>query len=456
MTERQMQLRIGALVLAAILLFVGFVLSIGRRSALFEERYPLVTSFSSSEGLQVGAAVRLAGVTVGTVSQIAFARDKTAGNVLFTLSIERRVQEQIRQDSVASIGTIGLLGDKVLDVTVGSPNFPALGPGDRLTSQEPVDYAQLLKKGDRILDHVTSITASLDQFLAGKDPEVGKENLGEALRSLRATLVEVEKGQGVLHELIYGRAGTSTLANLDRATQRLDRLLAAVEQGDNLLHGLIYEPQGDTLARLRRAAEGLEGTLAEARGVVQEARAVVRDVREGAGLLHALIYDPELPAGLKGLTADSRQAVTRLGQQGEETLARLGQQGEAFLRQVAERSQGTLARLEQAAGRVDALVASVERGEGLLPALLFDPSRKQVLEDLEAAAAGVREASTDLQRLVDAVAAGEGTLGGLIRDPTVYEDLSSLLRGANRSRLLRWLIRSTRERGDAAPEAPTD
>jgi phospholipid/cholesterol/gamma-HCH transport system substrate-binding protein len=456
MTERQMQFRIGALVLAAILLFMGFVLSVGRRSALFEERYTLWASFASSEGLAVGAPVRVAGVTVGTVSRIAFAQDKAVGNIVLTLSLERRVQEQIRQDSVASIGTQGLLGDKVLDVTVGSQNLPVLNPGERLNSQEPVDYGQLLKKGDRILDHVTSITSSLDQFLAGKDPEVGKQNLGEALRSLRTSLVELEKGQGVLHELIYGRAGTASLANLDRTTARLERLMAAIEGGDGLLHGLIYQPQGDTLTRLRGATGQLEASLQEARGVAQEMRTLVRDVREGTGLLHALVYDPELPASLKGLGADSREAVNRLSRQGEETLQRLGREGEAFLRQLGQRSEGTLAKLEQAAGRVDELVRSVERGEGLLPALLFDPSRKQVLVDLQAAAAGVREASTDLQRLVDEVAEGEGTLGGLIKDPTVYEDVSSLLRGANRSRLLRWLIRSTRERGGEAAEAPAD
>jgi phospholipid/cholesterol/gamma-HCH transport system substrate-binding protein len=52
-----------------------------------------------------------------------------------------------------------------------------------------------------------------------------------------------------------------------------------------------------------------------------------------------------------------------------------------------------------------------------------------------------------VQRLADEVAEGEGTLGALIKDPTLYEDMSSLMRGAGRSRILRWLIRSTRERG---------
>src|SRR5574342_1067132 len=98
MTERQMQLRIGALVLVAIGLFMTFVLSIGQRSALFQERYSLWTSFSSTEGLAVGAPVRLAGLTVGNVTRVSFGRDPKDRRIAITLTVERRVQDRIRED----------------------------------------------------------------------------------------------------------------------------------------------------------------------------------------------------------------------------------------------------------------------------------------------------------------------------------------------------------------------
>lgn len=388
MTERQMQLRIGALVLVGIVLFVGFVLSVGKRSTLFQEKYSLWASFSSTEGLAVGSPVRLAGVTVGNVTRITFGSEPRDRRIAITLSVERSVQDRIREDSVASIGTIGLVGDKVLEITVGSYDKPVLQAGARLASVDPLDYTQLLQKGDRILNNVTGITASLDEFLSGGG-KTEKRTLNDALRSLQATLVEIEKGQGLAHDLIYGKEGAELLGRVDRMAQTLERLAKAIETERGLLHALIYTPEEETLGRLTRTLD--------------RADALFKDVKDGPGMLHALIYDRE----------------------GAELISRLGRTSE----------------------RLDAFVGSLQDGKGLVPSLLFDPERVKVLDDLQAAAAGLRTITGDLQSVVARLRQGEGTIGALLEDPTVYEDLSALLRGANRSLILRSLIRSTRDEG---------
>ena len=388
MTERQMQLRIGALVLVGIVLFIGFVLSIGKRSTLFQEKYSLWASFISTEGLAVGSPVRLAGVTIGNVTRITFGREPRDRRIAITLSVERRVQDRIREDSVASIGTIGLVGDKVLEITVGSYDKPILQAGAQLASVDPPDYLRLLQKGDHILDNVTRISASLDEFLSGGG-KTEKRTLNDALRSLQTTLVEIEKGQGLAHDLIYGKEGAQLLGRVDNMAQTLERLAKAIETERGLLHALIYTPEEETLGRLTRTLD--------------RADALLKDVKDGPGMLHALIYDRE----------------------GAELIARLGRTSE----------------------RLDAFVGSLQEGKGLVPSLLFDPERVKVLDDLQAAAAGLRALTGDLQAVVARLRQGEGTLGALLEDPTVYEDLSALLRGANRSLILRSLIRSTRDEG---------
>ena len=445
MTERQMQVRIGTLVLVAMLLFMGFVLSIGRRSALFEERYSLWTSFSSTEGLAAGAPVRLAGLTVGNVTRIAFGRDPKDRRIVLTLSVEQRVQDRIREDSVASIGTIGLVGDKVLDITVGSHDRPGLRPGAELASMDPPDYAQLLKKGDRILDNVTRITASLDEFLAGGE-STGKRNLNEALRSLRTTLVEVEKGQGLLHDIIYGREGAELLARMDRTVQSLEKVAKSIEvEGSPLLV---------RMDRTLQSVEKLAGTLETAAGpllgrvdrTVQSLENIVKALETEDGLLHALIYTPK-DETLGRLT----QSLNTLDE-----ILRQARDGRGLLHMLLYESEGAelLARLNRTSEHLEGLARAAREGKGLLPSLLFDPAGAKVLEDvrdvaadLRGLAAEMRGVAGDLQTITTRLRQGEGTIGGLLEDPTVYEDLSALLRGANRSTLLRSLIRSTREEG---------
>jgi phospholipid/cholesterol/gamma-HCH transport system substrate-binding protein len=131
-------------------------------------------------------------------------------------------------------------------------------------------------------------------------------------------------------------------------------------------------------------------------------------VREGRGLLHALIYEP--------------------------------------------RGTEILARLDRMAEEMEGLVRAAREGKGLIPSLFFDPAGAKALEDVRAAAADVRAAAADMQVIAARLRQGEGTLGALLEDATLYEDLSALLRGANRSWLLRNLIRSTRD--DAARENP--
>ncbi len=394
MTERQMQLRIGALVLVGIVLFVGFVLSIGKRSTLFQEKYSLWTSFSSTEGLAVGSPVRLAGVTVGNVTRITFGREPRDRRITVTLSVERRVQDRIRDDSVASIGTIGLVGDKVLEITVGSYDRPVLQVGAQLESVDPPDYSRLLQKGDRILDNVTRISGSLDEFLSGGG-KAEKRTLNDALRSLQTTLLEIEKGQGLAHALVYGKAGAELLGRVDRMVQTLERLANAIETERGLLHALIYTPADETLGRLT--------------GTLDRADVLLKDIQERPSLLHTLIYD--------------------------------------------RRGAELVARLDRTSERLEALAGSLQTAKGPIPALLFDPERVKALDDLQAAVAGLRVLTADLQGVVTRVRRGEGTLGALLEDPTVYEDLSALLRGANRSLILRSLIRSTRDEGAAEKKA---
>ena len=317
--ELLIKFRVGIFVLVLVVLFVAFVLTIGIQTRLFEDRYTLRAAFRNVQGLVVGAPVRLAGLTVGNVQRISFGPDPVDPRVHVEATIDQQFQSRIREDSVASIGTVGLVGDKVFEISVGSKSADILQPGGMLKSTEPVDFGRLVARGEEVLD-----------------------GLGGATEALKSILEKMEEGRGLLPTLLSDEVGGEMIRDLAVVAKNLRTLSVRAEKGEGLLGALMAKEEGVDL-------------------------------------------------------------VKKVGQ--------------------------IVTGLQKVVGRL-------QTGEGLLGALLVDPKGADILQ-------GLQEVMADLKQIAGALAEGEGTLGALFRDPTVYEDLSSLLRGAERSWVLRGLIRSS-------------
>ncbi len=381
----RLRFRVGLFVGGSLILFMAFVLVIGSQSRFFERRYALRTSFADVQGLITGAPVRLAGVAVGTVTQIAFSGDPANPRLRVEMAVDQHFQDRIRADSVASIGTIGLVGDKILEITVGSAGARVLESGEEVRSLDARDYTHFVDKGALLLEQVTKTAETLNRVLVGFEGGDSQEDLTATLRSVRQTLAAVEKGPGLLHTLIYGKEGITLVADLGQAASSLRTVASRLEAGEGLL-GALTRKDSALLTTLEVDLRKLEQILDA--------------VQQGGGTLHALIY---------------------------------GTEGQALMKHLGEAA----ASLQGLAGRLDRVASLLERGEGV----------GTLLTDLKGAAASLRTVTSRLER-------GEGTLGALLDDPTVYEDLSRLLRGAERSTLLRSLIRSTIDAGAAGNTSP--
>jgi phospholipid/cholesterol/gamma-HCH transport system substrate-binding protein len=480
-----LQLRVGAFVLAGLLVFGGLVYMLGRSAGLFERQYRLIAGFNQIGGLIQGATVRLAGVAVGRVGEI---RLPEAGDakVRVELLIARRVQDRIRADSLARIETLGLLGDKIIDVSLGSADAAVLRDGAEIRTEEPFDAARLTQQGSELLRNLIGLSTELRTTLSQITASPAGADIADTVRALRSLATEIERGQGVLHRLVYDRKlGTAlsdageTLRQVGETVRRIDRVLA--------------DPRTASLAG------EAERTLAEARGAAERVNRILREVEEGKGTLHALIYDEGRV--LKDLEATLARTGTLLAgvERGEGALGVLLRDPDTAraIRRVVTAADGLAQAVDRARTEdsvLRALLADpalagdlrdtarsfrdvtgrLARGEGVLGALTQPGGEESIKQLTEALArfgrfaeglgddaklgetlTDLRQAMADLRAITGRIEGGEGTLGGLIQDPTVYENLAAFLEGAQRSVLLRALIRSAIGRGTpAAKTAP--
>jgi phospholipid/cholesterol/gamma-HCH transport system substrate-binding protein len=392
--ERQrmaVQVRVGAFVLAALLVFVGVIYLLGARARLFENKYTLYADFDEVGGLVEGATVRLAGVQIGRVTAVKLP-GQPGGKVRVELRIASQFANRIRKNSVARIETQGLLGDKIVEVTVGAATEPAMQHGEVLATREPADLGRILGQGSEVVTNIAALSESLRQTAAALNESGIIGDFAATAGSARRVAEQVERGRGLAHALIYEEP--AALRKLDRLLTSTQKILDRAERGEGAIGVLTSKSSTEAARKFVRAMD----RFAEA-----------ADPKTGRdGLIPTLLFDPKYRAVAEDLRVLAKN-----------------------FREVSER-----------------LAAGHGMLGGLLKADTSDAAARQIVTDLRITVANFRKVSEQLN-------SGQGTLGALIKDPTVYENLSAVLEGSQRSRLLRSLIQGLGERGRNSTTSPT-
>ena len=379
------KLRVGVFVLVALVVGIGMVYALGARARLFEARYTVHADFSEVGGLNEGATVRLAGVQIGRVKAVNLPSEP-GGKVRVDLAIAKQFANRVRKNSVARIETQGLLGDRIVEITVGTADAPPTKDGDVIVARDPTDFTKIVSQG---ADTVKSVAALAESLKTTADTLRQSKLIEDASATLASTrkvtdrvarmVDEVEKGRGWAHALIYEEP--VALRKMNDVIATTQRLLDRVERGEGAA-GVLTSSQSTASARRFVAAMDKLLRMAEQPGTADE------------GLVPALLFDPKYKNVLEDLKVVAHN-----------------------FREVSDRLVG---------------------GKGTLGELIkdepADASIRQASRDLQAALANLKEITAKIND-------GEGTLGALIADPTVYERLVSILDGAQRSFLLRGLLR---------------
>jgi phospholipid/cholesterol/gamma-HCH transport system substrate-binding protein len=290
------QVRVGGLILLALLLLGYAIYRVGMVMDIFASRYEIVTLLPSALGLREGAPVTLAGQRIGQVQRIDFipVQQKTGGNNLrVVLAIADEVREQVRIDSRAFLRTQGLLGDKFVDISPGSSGARILQQGDTILAGRSVDMDEFITQAAAALDDATGIVTNLQELTGGMvrgDGTVGRllrdeqlfVNVNAATAELQRTLAEINRADGTFGRLIRD---PELYRQLHGAVARVDSLGALVLQGEGSV-GLLL--RSDTLHR------SLLSTIGGADAAVTDIGAFLRRMTEGDGSLQRLMTDPAL------------------------------------------------------------------------------------------------------------------------------------------------------------------
>ena len=149
--------------------------------------YELKVAFINSSGIEKNAPVRLSGVETGKVKDLKLVYGPTGTHVLLTLWLDESAKA--RKDSEAFVTTLGLMGEKYVELTTGSPKSPFLPPNSTIIGREPFDTAKFIEKGDQIANNLDQAITDVRALTTGvnKLVVVHREDLDEMLNNLVET-----------------------------------------------------------------------------------------------------------------------------------------------------------------------------------------------------------------------------------------------------------------------------
>lgn len=295
--NRRLSLVVGAFLLATVAVLGVIVFSFSAEQGFLRPRYRLVTYFHNVQGLTAGAPVRLAGRDVGSVEFVTFSPlEEQLPPVRVVLQLDSSVQDRVRTDTVASIGTIGLLGDKYVELSMGTDFGRVLDESEEVPSVSPLDINEAVQRGTEAIDNIARLASNVNQVVEDFGRAMGGEGIADSIAGVSQIVEEVQTGDGLLHSLIYDRYGGSGVESIEKSLALMEGILQEIVEGQGIVHSLIYEPSED------------QDLLIEAVEAGARLNAILSKVDAGEGTLGMLLNDPTLYEDLKILVGGAQRS----------------------------------------------------------------------------------------------------------------------------------------------------
>lgn len=244
------KIRTGIFALVGIGMLVVAVFLIGRTKNMFGATFHIYGTFKNVGGLQAGNNVRFVGINVGTVQSIKIVSDTLAR---VDMIIDKKAHQFIKESAVASIGSDGLMGDKLIVISATSEGGEVIADGHQINTQDPIDFSKTMVKVNQIAENAQVVT--------------------EALANIAT---DINKGKGTIGRLLYN----------DKLAKNLEGTVESIKEGSEgfsenmqalksnvLFRGYYKKKEKEKQARVDSAQQAHEPSRAERRKMKKEEKA---------------------------------------------------------------------------------------------------------------------------------------------------------------------------------------
>jgi len=316
------ELKIGLLTVFALAMATMLIFLLSGEGGFFWQRYSLKAVFPNIAGLKPGAPVRVAGVEVGSVTEVQFVGDR----VEVVMEISRDMQSRVTSTSLASLGSISLLGESAVDVTASSQGTPIpewgyvpAGPMAGSIADVTAQASKGIEELTVLLQETRAGRGTLGRLFTDEGLYVEMQSLVNAVETV---VQNVNQGRGTLGRLANDPAAAKAL---EASLQNVEEVTARIRSGEGSLGKLLSD---DAMAR------SLTATTANLDSITGQ-------ISRGEGTAGKLISERELYDRLNSMSQRLDQVMTGL-QQGEGTAGQLLKD-----RQLYENINGTVAEMRQ-------------------------------------------------------------------------------------------------------------
>jgi phospholipid/cholesterol/gamma-HCH transport system substrate-binding protein len=322
---RWSQLKVGVIVLISSVILVAllFLMTSSAGMGILSHKLTVVTYFVNSAGLKTGAAVNLEGVTIGTVKSVTIdnapARKLTPVKVVMKLNEKYAVD--LKKDSKASLSTVGVLGDTVVDINSQFAVGPRLQDGDELKTLETPSLSDVVKASQGTIESLNVILAKVNVIV--DNVETGKGTIGQLINNpdlLNKANKTIDELMTLVRNINAGKGSIGKLITDDSLYNRLDDTAAKLQNIANNIDS------GKGTAGMLLKDDSLYKNL---NSTVAHANSLLADADAGKGGLGLMLKDPKFRQDLSSTLAQVNTLISGVNQ-GKGTLGKFATDDAAY------------------------------------------------------------------------------------------------------------------------------